>query len=346
MQMLLSVEEGDALLLAELGRLAPESSHRISAPGLVLSSFAAKPTEVIPPVVFARQWFPDPEPIEARSVREWSEQVADIAIERIPEPGSWLLHVTPHYGQGSAGQHRCEWIRATTLETLRRRRRHLLRRLRHDAAPFLSSDSLLQVLLTGPEAGVVSVSAGPAPAHWHRLLSPFAGGEVEKARDLQAPSRAFAKLLEAEARLGRAIQAGDRCVDLGAAPGSWSYVVLRRGASVVAVDRAPVRTDLMRHPRLQWQRGDAFTYRPEETVDWLLCDVIAVPDRSIDLLLAWLRRGWTRFFVITIKFKGISDYGKLDRLRQELPTLAADFLMTRLCANRNEVCVAGVARAT
>ena len=63
-------------------------------------------------------------------------------------------------------------------------------------------------------------------------------------------------------------------------------------AQVVAVDRSPLRDDLMHHARVEFRPGDAFGFEPPRAVDWLLCDVIAAPERTAALLLAWLRRGW------------------------------------------------------
>jgi 23S rRNA (cytidine2498-2'-O)-methyltransferase len=150
--------------------------------------------------------------------------------------------------------------------------------------------------------------------------------------------------LEAEVRLGRRILSGETCVDLGASPGSWSYVALQRGARVIAVDRAPLRADLMGNPRLRFLRGDAFSFTPDGPVDWLLCDVIAAPERSIELLVNWLKHRWTQRFVVTIKFKGHDDYPKLERLKHALTAQCEDFRLTRLCANKNEACAFGVAR--
>jgi 23S rRNA (cytidine2498-2'-O)-methyltransferase len=97
----------------------------------------------------------------------------------------------------------------------------------------------------------------------------------------------------------------------------------------------------MRHPLLTFHRGDAFTFTPPRPVDWLLCDVIAAPDRSIDLVLEWCRKRLCRHFVVTIKFKGTAEYPVLERLKAELAPLTSDFTLTRLCANKNEVCVMG-----
>ena len=162
------------------------------------------------------------------------------------------------------------------------------------------------------------------------------------ADDKSAPSRAFTKLVESEQRLGRQIERGQSCVDLGASPGSWSYVAIQRGAHVIAVDRSELREDLMRCPRLHYENTDAFKYQPAQSVDWLVCDVIAAPQRSIDLLLEWLREKRMRNFIVTIKFKGHDEYPLLDILKREAPPLCADFRLTRLCANKNEVCAFGV----
>lgn len=209
------------------------------------------------------------------------------------------------------------------------------------APPFTPTTSLVQCVLTSPDNGWISAAVAPLP-HAHRgLISAFPRGEVPLADDKSAPSRAFTKLVESEQRLGRFIGRGQTCVDLGASPGSWSYVAIQRGAHVIAVDRSELREDLMRNPRLRFETADAFKYRPPETVDWLVCDVIAAPQRSIDLLLEWLRERRMRNFVVTIKFKGQDEYALLDLLKREAPPLCGEFHLTRLCANKNEVCAFG-----
>ena len=234
---------------------------------------------------------------------------------------------------------------------LQKKRRHLMRQLRPEPVPFTPQDSLVQLLLTAPDTGFISVALAPLPFEQRRLISPFPKGELPVASDKTAPSRAFAKLVEAELRLGRSIQRGETCVDLGAAPGSWTYVAVSRGASVIAVDRSPLREDLMQSPQVDFQSGDAFRFQPPRPVDWLLCDVIAAPERTAELLLEWLRRGWCRHFVVTLKvgkgqMTGSDGTGAeaLARLKRELPPLTRELYLTRLCANKREVCAFGAAR--
>ena len=162
-------------------------------------------------------------------------------------------------------------------------------------------------------------------------------------KDKSAPSRAFAKLVEAELRFGRRILPGEVCVDLGASPGGWTWAARQRGAKVVAVDRSPLRDDLMNDSAVTFVRGDAFGYEPSRPVDWLVCDVIAAPERSIELVLEWARRRWMRHFVVTIKLR-VGDHPKLDRLKAELPAWSDDWYLTHLCANKHEACVFGTVR--
>jgi 23S rRNA (cytidine2498-2'-O)-methyltransferase len=293
-------------------------------------------------LAFARQTLPDALEVHAPSINAWADRIIDAILGRIPDDQPWRLHLWPQYGEGRAGLNRCDLIRASLAERLKKRRRHLLRSLVETDDVFDAQTSLVQCLLVSPETGWISVSLAPQPHGLRQLISSFPCGDVPLADDKSAPSRAFTKLVESEQRLGRFIECGQTCVDLGASPGSWSYVAIQRGAHVIAVDRSELREDLMRSPRLRFEPADAFKFKPDRAVDWLVCDVIAAPQRSIDLLLEWLREKRMRKFVVTIKFKGHDEYPLLDILKRDAPALCEEFHLTRLCANKNEVCAFGV----
>lgn len=334
----------EEFLLAEIGRIAPGARHERAGDGLVTSGIPLDPAA--PPVIaFARQTLVDAAAGEAPSIQAWSRLVADTAAAALPEAGSWRLHVAPRYGEGRAGTRRAALIAGAIAEHLSKRRRRLLRALEPGSAPFTPETSLVQLVLSSPDQGWLSVAAAPLPYALRRIISPFPLGEVRVPRDPAPPSRAYAKLIEAEERLGRRIAAGETCVDLGAAPGSWSHVALARGARVIAVDRSGLRDDLMASPRLEFRRGDAFRFEPESPVDWLLCDVIAAPERSIALLIDWVRRRLARRFVVTIKFTGQERYAELDELARILPAECAELYITKLSANKNEVTAFGEVRA-
>jgi len=337
----LCTPEDASFLAAALNSLGhPPTSP---APGWI--TIADDFTEPPPPLVFFRQFLPDVQPVQAGSIRQWAGRIVEAVRHSCPAEQPWRLHVVPHYqtvNSTHAGENRCRLIAAAVNEDLSRHGRAYRKGLQPERTdPFSAAESLVQLVLTEPEVGWLSAAPAPLPLQLRHRISPYPGGEIPVASDPTAPSRAFAKLLETELRLGRRISAGETCVDLGACPGSWSYVALARGARVVAVDRSPVRADLLQNPRLRFEPGDAFKFHPEKPVDWLLCDVIAAPERSVQLVLDWVRARWCRNFVVTIKFKGQEEYGQLDRLKQELPGLTTDFNLARLCANKNEACAYG-----
>lgn len=332
----------ERLLVEELRRMWPESRPMCDASGLVRCDFPLwQRQEDARQIVFTRQLLPNAMEQEIPSINGWSSQLLAAALEQLPPEKPWRLHLAPRYGEGRAGVNRCGLIRDAILARLKQKRRSLLRVLEESEAPFTAETSLLQLLLTAPNRGFVSAAPAPMPFALRAVVSPALQGDIPWAVDKAAPSRAFAKLLEAEQRLGRAIQRGDICVDLGASPGSWSYVALNRGAHVIAVDRSPLREDLMRNARLEFVRGDAFKFSPPGAADWLLCDVIAEPHRSIALVTEWAREKRCRHFVVTIKFKGGEDYGLLEGLKAALNPLCCDFILTHLCANKNEACAIG-----
>jgi 23S rRNA (cytidine2498-2'-O)-methyltransferase len=369
-------EDSEADLRAELASAFPGIPLKVGA-SLVEVDVELLPARRLPHLAFARQWLPHARPLRAESIRAWAAAVADAVAGVLPDDQPWSLLVEPHYGvaaahrigarawhsatrqktsdrprpltprerfpDSEAGRHRCRLIREATVEILAKRRRHLLRRLRPEPMPFTSADSLVQLLLTAPDAGFLSVCGAPLPFEQRHLLSPFPKGEVEVAPDQAAPSRAFAKLVEAELRLGRSIRSGETCVDLGASPGSWTHVAANRGARVTAIDRSPLRNDLMRHRQVEFQAGDAFRFKPDAPVDWLLCDVIAAPERTAELLADWLQRRWCRRFIVTLKLKDASTAAVLEIVKHNLPPLCQDMFLTRLCANKKEVCAFGTA---
>jgi 23S rRNA (cytidine2498-2'-O)-methyltransferase len=143
-----------------------------------------------------------------------------------------------------------------------------------------------------------------------RCASPFIHGEVHFAENREAPpNRAYLKLWEALTRLGRRPGPGDLCVDLGASPGGWTWVLLELGARVIAVDKAPLDPRIAARARLTVQQESAFAIDPRALgrIDWLLCDVACYPDRLLELVRRWIAAGSCGTIVATIKFQGPTD---------------------------------------
>jgi 23S rRNA (cytidine2498-2'-O)-methyltransferase len=141
--------------------------------------------------------------------------------------------------------------------------------------------------------------------------SPFVNGEPRFVEDREGPpSRAYLKLWEALTRLGRWPAPGEACLDLGAAPGGWTWALARLGARVVAVDKAPLDPAVAALPNVSVRQESAFGLDPrrEEPVDWLFSDVVCYPERLLGLVRRWLDAGATRRVVCSVKFQGATDH--------------------------------------
>jgi 23S rRNA (cytidine2498-2'-O)-methyltransferase len=141
--------------------------------------------------------------------------------------------------------------------------------------------------------------------------SPFPNGEARFVEDHEGPpSRAYLKLWEALTLLGRMPEPGERCLDLGACPGGWTWVLAGLGCHVVAVDKAPLEPRIAAMPGVEVLEESAFGLRPAHVgpVDWLFSDIICYPARLLELVGRWLDSGLARNFVCTLKFQGATDH--------------------------------------
>jgi len=148
--------------------------------------------------------------------------------------------------------------------------------------------------------------------------SPFPNGEARFVEDKTAPSRAYLKLWELFTLIGERPRAGDTCLDLGASPGGWSWVLAHLGARVTAVDKAALAPSVTRLPNVTVLQQSAFALEPQSVgpVDWLFSDVICYPARLLALVEKWMKAGTVRRFVCTVKFQGATDVDTVRRFAQ------------------------------
>jgi 23S rRNA (cytidine2498-2'-O)-methyltransferase len=144
-----------------------------------------------------------------------------------------------------------------------------------------------------------------------RSSSPFRHGEARFVEDRTTPpNRAYLKLWEALTVARRYPGPGDRCLDLGASPGGWTWVLQQLGADVLSIDKAPLDPAIAALPRVTQRLQSAFALSPEEVgpVDYLCCDVICYPARLLRMVETWLASGLVRNFICTIKFQAETDH--------------------------------------
>jgi 23S rRNA (cytidine2498-2'-O)-methyltransferase len=112
-------------------------------------------------------------------------------------------------------------------------------------------------------------------------LSGWPGGARHFAQTSEQISRAEFKLLEALEYFGISLEPGKRVLDLGAAPGGWTQLLLEAHMQVIAVDPAKLDTRLARRQGLEHYRGYAEDYIEEAIRKREMFDVI-VNDMRMD----------------------------------------------------------------
>lgn len=172
-------------------------------------------------------------------------------------------------------------------------------------------------------------------------------GPRRMADDPLAPSRSYLKVEEAYGLLSREPQPGETVVDLGAAPGGWSYSAAKRGARVIAIDNGPLKGGALGHPQIEHRREDAFRFRPApgERFDWLFCDLVEDPHHVLrNLVEPWLAGGWCRRFVVNLKFGRVDPIALLAELRSPVALLSRQspgVTIRHLYHDREEFTLAG-----
>lgn len=137
--------------------------------------------------------------------------------------------------------------------------------------------------------------------------APVASGIPRLKFPVSAPSRSTLKLDEAllllmsEPERAERISLGMTAVDLGACPGGWTYQLLRRGMSVIAIDHGRIDEALMRTGRVTHLRSDGFKYLPSKPVDWLVCDMVESPLKVAALASNWFKAKLCHSAVINLK---------------------------------------------
>lgn len=255
-------------------------------------------------LIFARQWFLTPGP---RADLPPEDRIGPlIGIAQSLPPARELVVETPDTNAGKA------------LSTLGRKlTAPLVAALKKHGRFEADSDWVWHLLLLSGQCMHLGVSPVANRAPW-----PMGIPRLRQSRS--APSRATLKLEEAwhhfvpadqwETRLA----GGQRAVDLGAAPGGWTWQLVRRGMFVEAVDNGPMDPALMDSGQVTHHREDGFAFRPARPVDWLVCDIADKPARVADQIAHWAERGWCREAVFNLKLPMKQRYPELCRLRERI----------------------------
>ncbi len=175
-----------------------------------------------------------------------------------------------------------------------------------------------------------------------KTSSPFPHGMIRfQENRTEPPSRAYLKLWELFTLLPTRPLPGELCVDLGSAPGGWTWVLSKMGARVFSIDKAPLAPSVISMPGVEHCHGSGFALDPRHAgaVDWLFSDMICYPERLYNLITRWMSCGDCRNYVCTLKFQGITDHLTAKRFA-DLPGST----LRHLSCNKHELTWVNLAR--
>ena len=163
-----------------------------------------------------------------------------------------------------------------------------------------------------------------------------------------APSRSAAKLAEAFVvflgdQASEVLRPGMRAVDLGAAPGGWSWLLAQKGLRVTAVDNGPLKGAAADDPLIDHVRADGLAFRPRRAVDWLVCDIVERPSRIAELCAGWIADGAARYAIFNLKLPMKRRDAEVARCTAIIAErlagagVAHDFALRQLYHDREEV---------
>lgn len=136
-----------------------------------------------------------------------------------------------------------------------------------------------------------------------------------------APSRSAQKLAEAlqvflsPAERAARLHEGITGVDLGASPGGWTWVLVRNGLQVTAIDNGKLAPEVMASGQVEHLRADGLSWRPRRPVHWLVCDMAEKPARVAALMADWLAERHCSEVIFNLKLPMKKRYEEVELCR-------------------------------
>jgi 23S rRNA (cytidine2498-2'-O)-methyltransferase len=252
-------------------------------------------------LIFTRQWF-----VATAFCDELpaADRIAPLmaAVRALPVPVAQAFFETPDTNEGKELSALCRALERPFYEALR--------------GAGLQSDSpaaaRLHLCFTSGAAAYLGYALPRNSAPW-----PMGIPRLKFPRG--APSRSTLKLEEAllhfldEQERDALLQPGMTAVDLGAAPGGWTWQLMKRHLRITAVDNGALAPALLISGVVEHVRADGFRYRPPRPVQWMVCDIVEQPIRIADLAARWLAQGWCERTLFNLKLPMKKRYEEVRR---------------------------------
>jgi 23S rRNA (cytidine2498-2'-O)-methyltransferase len=243
-------------------------------------------------LIFSRQWFASTSKIEDLPEKNRTVPLVTIARQLSQRLSSEYFDIELGFAdtnEGKALNRFCKTFRP-----------HLSNALKKQKLLSVHAKIRLHIFFTDSSSAWMGISPVYNSAHdpmgIPRLRMPKA-----------APSRSTLKLDEAirwffsknEQQIW--FKPGMHAVDLGAAPGGWSWQLVNRGLLVTAIDNGPMDKELMKTGMVEHLRTDAFTYSPANKVFWLVCDMAERPLHVSRLIARWFKQKNCKAAIFNLK---------------------------------------------
>ncbi|MFP6614058.1 MAG: SAM-dependent methyltransferase [Pirellulales bacterium] len=205
----------------------------------------------------------------------------------------------------------------------------------------LQGDRVLDCILVGPHEWWIGIHQVT------RRTQCWPGGIWAGPPPDEMISRAYLKMSEALDWSNLPAKPGQRCVEIGCAPGGASQALLERGLRVTGIDPADVDPRIMQHREFRHikQRGSDLRRREFQEFQWLVADMNIAPACTLACVrdIVTHRLVHIRGLVMNLKF---AHWGLAD----QVPEFVAEVRgwgyrrvrARQLSFQRQEICITGV----
>jgi len=336
----------EGALKADIARRSPGLRFAFSRPGFVTFSVAedASPTLRSP---FARTWGHSLGKVTGADTTELARELWTLVATRFQAAGLEPSHHL-HVWQRGAALPGDEAFDAAVEDPAQAAGAEVLAHRPDSSAPLSlnaevpAGESVLDCVLVEPHEWWVG---------WHRAESPetrWPGG-VPLIAPAAMISRAYLKLEEALRWSELPIRPGDRCVEIGSAPGGSCAALLERGCIVTGIDPAEMDASVLANPRFTHLRTRARDVPRAVFRDarWLMSDSNVAPKHTLDTVEAIVTAPDVRLegLVLTLKLTDPKLAAQLPAFHKRIRGWGYEHVRARqLAFNRREVCVVATER--
>jgi 23S rRNA (cytidine2498-2'-O)-methyltransferase len=325
----------------EIAREHPELKFAFSRPGFVTFRLPDEPPRrgFVLRSVFARTWGYSLGKVGGADDAQLVRDAWRLVDEQLPDEPLRHVHVSQRErplpgdeGYDGAGEELARTVGTLLVE----------RRPERGDIPAVNSAAALGELVLD----CVLVERSEWWLGWHRAAAPetrWPGGVPPLALPERMISRAYLKIVEALEWSELPVAAGDRCVEIGSAPGGSCLALLERGLHVTGIDPAEMDPAVLAHPRFTHIRARAKDVKRTVFRDcrWLVMDANVPPSYTLDTLDGVLTTGGARpeGLVLTLKLTDPALAERLPAIAERLGRYGYRRVRLRqLAFNRQEVC--------